>query len=114
MKNIYNAYIKNWWIKFNDNNELILRLEICSTEGDAILNIFPNEIEKLFKILKISNIENLKNAPCIALITNYCMRTIGDFMFVSFEDIYSDKEELKERESKYWLDYDIYLKYKDE
>ena len=112
MKNIYNAYIKNWWLK-KEEGTLLLKLEIRSTEGTAIINVLPNEIEKLFNVLHILDIKELKNAPCIALVTDRIIRTIGNFMFLSVENIYSDKERINELDSKHWLDYNIYLKYKD-
>ena len=114
MNNCYNAYIQNWWIEYIDSfGDIGLGLEIKSTRGNALLTLPLEEIRRVFEVLNITKITELKGKPCLALITDNQLKTIGNFMFDSVEDIYSDEVKVHLIDSKYWVDYDIYLKYKD-
>lgn len=102
---IYNAFIEEWNIEKSERyyETIVLLLTVKSTQGTAILTLSLDNLKRLFDILKISDIKDLKGRPCLALFSDSCIRTIGDFMFPNYNFKYD--------ESKYWLDYDIYLKY---
>ena len=114
MKNTYNAFINNWWIQYLENlQDIGLRIEVTSTKGHAILELTLEEMKKLFQVLNITSLTELKGKSCLALIYNNILKTIGNFMFVSVADIYSDEVKVHLIDSKYWVDYDKYLEYKD-
>ena len=86
MNGIYNAKIKNAWIKKKYPEErLKLELEIKSTEGSACLSFEISQIEKIFDILEIYDIKNIINSPCIVLIYNGTMKDIGRFLFTHYD-----------------------------
>ena len=94
LNGIYNAKIKNMWIKKEYPEERVkLELEIKSTEGSACLSFEISQIEKIFDILEIYNIKNIINSPCIVLIYNHTMKDIGRFLFTHYDGrSFSDEE----------------------
>ena len=86
MDGIYNAKIKNMWLKKEyPEEQLKLNLEIQSTEGSACLSFEISQIEKIFDILEIYDIKNIINSPCIVLIYNHTMKDIGRFLFTHYD-----------------------------
>lgn len=94
MDGIYNAKIKNMWIKKEyPEEQLKLKLEIKSTEGSACLSFEISQIEKIFDILEICDIKDIINSPCIVLIYNHIMKDIGRFLFTHYDGrSFSDEE----------------------
>ena len=110
---IENARIKNWWLRKNDNDIVELDLELELNSGGCVIPVYPEDMDKLFNILNIKDIKELKGAACIALLCNRCVKTIGDFLFISAAKWGTDVNKIKEHDEKYWLNYELYLKYKD-
>ena len=94
MDGIYNAKIKNMWIRKDYPEErLELKLEITSTEGSTCLSFEISQMEKIFDILEICDIKNIINSPCIVLIYNHTMKDIGRFLFTHYDGrSFSDEE----------------------
>ena len=97
---IFNAKIRQAdLIKNIDTDKIILRLEIESTEGVALLTFSVDDLIKVFSILEIKNFDEIIGQPCLVLINDGVMKDIGNFMFRHYDFI---KEPLKE-ESEYWV-----------
>lgn len=94
MDGIYNAKIKNMWIRKEYPEErLKLELEIKSTEGSACMSFEISQMEKIFDILEICDSEDIINSPCIVLIHNHIMKDIGRFLFTHYDGrSFSDEE----------------------
>lgn len=94
MNGIYNAKIKNMWMKKEYPEErLKLTLEIKSTKGHACMSFEISQIEKIFDVLEINNIKDIINSPCIVLIYNDIMKDIGRFLFIHYDGrSFSDEE----------------------
>lgn len=94
MDGIYNAKIKDMWIRKKYPEErLKLELEIKSTEGTTCLSFEMSQIEKIFDILEICDIKNIINSSCIVLIHNYIVKDIGRFLFTHYDGRpFSDEE----------------------
>lgn len=110
---IVNARIENWWLRKNENDIVELDLELKLNSGNCVLPVYPGDMDKLFNVLKIKDIRELKGAACIALLYDRCVKTIGDFLFISAAEWYTNINKIKEHDEKYWLNYDIFLKYND-
>ena len=115
---ITNARVKNWSIqKAADYNgaslEICITLEL--TSGMVCLHAPISELNKIFDIFEIANINNLTNKPCIALVTDNTLRTIGNFLWWDKRKIYEhNKDEAYMANAEDWLDYDKFLKYENE
>lgn len=97
---VFNAKIKHAnLIKNIDTNQIVLTLEIESTEGDACLTFSVNDLIKIFSILEIENFNEIIGQPCLALINDGIMKDIGNFMFRHYDFF---KNPLNE-ESQYWV-----------
>lgn len=97
---IFNAKIKRAnLIKDIDTDKIILRLEIESTAGVALLTFSVDDLIKIFSILEIKNFDEIIGRPCLVLINDGIMKDIGNFMFRHYDFI---KDPLKE-ESEYWV-----------
>ena len=94
MDKICNAKIENMWIrKGYPEEQLKLKLEIRSTEGSACLSFEISQMEKIFDILEICDIEDIINSPCIVLIHDHTMKDIGRFLFIHYDGrSFSDEE----------------------
>ena len=94
MDGIYNAKIKNMQIRKEcPEGRLKLELEIKFTEGFACLSFEISQMEKIFDILEICDIEDIINSPCIVLIHDHTMKDIGRFLFIHYDGrSFSDEE----------------------
>lgn len=112
---IYNAKIINWTLEKEYKEEpILLNLRLKSIFGECVLLISLDKIEKLFNILEIYNIKDLKNASCVIFVTDFNMvRTIGNFLFYDASEDFNDQTKIDSINSPQILDYDIYLQYKD-
>ena len=72
---------------------LKLKLEICSTDGTAVMSFDLSEINKIFTILEINDFRNIVNSPCIVLICEGIMKDVGKFLFCHYDGISFNKEE---------------------
>lgn len=117
MKNgIYNGRIINYRVILDPDygKEVVLIYNIQMITGNCFLSTPISQLTQMFKILEIENIEQLKNAPCLVLVENNMAKTIGNFLFSSVENIYSDTNKIDSIDSQYWLNYDLYKKFKED
>jgi hypothetical protein len=95
---IANAIIKDWDLKLNRDGQFPnIDLHIHSVEGEGIIrldNYNPNDI---LRVLKINSLKNLAKVPCVVLIEDKIMRTIGNFLYQTYCFIEHD-----------WIDAEIY------
>lgn len=97
---IFNAKIKYAnLIKDGYTDQIVLKLEIESTEGLACLTFSVNDLIKIFSVLEIENFNEIIGQPCLVLINDGIIKDIGNFMFRHYDFI---KEPLK-AESQDWV-----------
>lgn len=110
-KSVVNAKIKNWWIKKDrsiSGDPVQLFLEVASTDGAAVITYDMNKIDKLFQVLEIDNIDDLKGSPCIVFCEDNYIRTIGNFLYKYYDFLHDSGSTKYEEEN--WIDYWIWKK----
>lgn len=108
-KIIANAKIEKWWIRCDPetvDNHVTIKLEIRSSEGTAVVSYDIQKITKLFNILDITDLNNLKNTPCIVYIDNGLMKTLGNFLY-KYYDFYDNEKYQNEN----WMDWNLVKDY---
>lgn len=82
---IFNAIIKKWDIieDYNDDDSscMIIKLQFQSSIGCVDFNFNICYLQKIFNILDITSISQIKNQPCIIFIKNGLFKDIGSFLF---------------------------------
>ena len=96
---IENAIIDSWWISRESKDEdITISLQINISSGGAVIDYPLTKIKELFDLLHIDKIGELTGRPCVVLIEDKCMRTIGDFLYYNHPIGVYD----------HWIDYDKY------
>lgn len=95
---IFNAIVKKWDIMEDyDSSCLVIKLQFHSSIGDVDFSFNISYLQKIFKILDITSISQIKNQPCIIFIKDGLFKDMGSFLFCHKEF------ELEEENS--WLFY---------
>ena len=78
---VVNAIIEKFRIERESKDKTILiRIDLILPNGAAFLNFHYSHLEDLFNVLEVDRFEDVRGKPCVALIADGYVRSIGNFL----------------------------------
>ena len=90
----FNAIIKKWDISEDqDSSCLVVKLQFHSSIGYVDFSFNISYLQKIFEILDITSISQIKNQPCIIFIKDGLFKDMGSFLFYPYKNFELEKED---------------------
>ena len=84
---IFNAIIKKWdIIEDYDSSCIVIKLQFHSSIGDIDFSFNICYLQKIFRILDITSISQMKNQPCIIFVKDGLFKDMGSFLFYHYKN----------------------------